>query len=578
MDKADRKNQQIRILLIGVFFCLLFALIIGRAVHLQIIQAKQLSDKAGMQHRKSFVNAGKRGTIYDSSMNKLAVSFETVSVGVLPRKIKDKEKTATVLSDILGMKRSIILKKLKSSKNYMWIGRQIPLAQANTLKAKRIGGIEFSVNYDRKYPHKTLAAQVIGFTGTDDKGLEGIEYRYNNILNGSTSRHLVQKDGKGQLLYNDKIDSSDLNGNNIVLTIDQTVQYITENALQEAVINHQAKSGMALVMNPKTGAIKAIAHFPVLNPNSFAKFNRDTWRNRAITDPFEPGSTMKIFLAATALENNYCKPDSIFYCENGSYRVDRDVIHDTHPYDWLSLSQIIRYSSNIGVTKVSEKTGKKALYNMLTSFGFGNKTGIDCPGETSGILSHYLRWSNIDTSAIAFGQGVSVSAVQLLTAASAIANGGKLMRPYIVKEITSENGDSISKTDPVVIRRVVSEKTAKSVRKMMYDVVNRDGTGVNAALENYSVCGKTGTAQKTDSSGKYSKNTYTGSFLGFAPAENPELTVLVVIDEPKEEHYGGIVAAPAFRKIIRETFNYMNIHSDIQTDTLASAPKRKKRG
>jgi len=578
MSKTTNKYQQIRILSIGVFFCILFLIIIGRAVHLQVIQSKMLSKKADMQNRKPLVNAGKRGSIYDSTMSKLAMSLETVSIGVLPNRIKDKKQIAKVISNTLQMKYSGVLKKLNSGKNYIWLGRQIPMSKANLLKRKRIEGLDFSTNYDRLYPHKTLAAQVIGFTGTDGKGLEGIEYRYNNTLNGTTTKQLVQKDGKGRRLYNEDGNNNTLNGNNIVLTIDQTVQSITENALQEAVINHQAKSGMAMVMNPNTGEVKAIAHFPVLNPNTFSKYDRQTWRNRAITDPFEPGSTLKIFLAAAALENNYSTPDSIFYCENGTYKVDKDIIHDTHPYEWLSLSQIIRYSSNIGVTKVSEQIGKRTLYNTLSSFGFGKKTEIECPGETSGIMSHYLRWSRIDTSAIAFGQGISVSAIQLLTAASSIANGGLLMKPYIVKEVRDENGVVIKKTLPTTIKRVVSEKTANSIRKMMSDVVNRDGTGTNAALENYTVSGKTGTAQKTDHTGNYSKKTYTGSFLGFAPADKPEITVLVIVDEPKENYYGGVVAAPAFRKIVSETFNYMNIHSEAKSGNLASAEIRKKRG
>jgi cell division protein FtsI (penicillin-binding protein 3) len=353
--------------------------------------------------------------------------------------------------------------------------------------------------------------------------------------------------------------STNFNGNNLILTIDSTIQYITEQALKEAVNTCSAKTGLAIVMSPKTGAILALAHFPFFNPNTFSEFGKETWRNRAITDSFEPGSTMKIFTAAGALASGTCTPDSIFYCENGAYSINHNIIKDTHKYGWLTLHHIIKYSSNIGMVKITEKMGSEILYDNLVSFSFGAKTGIDCPGETTGHLSHFKTWSKMDTGAISFGQGVSVSAIQLATAVSAIANKGTLMKPYIVQAITDQNGSLIKNHQPERIRTIISENTAKIITEILQSVISSDGTGPKADIEGYNVCGKTGTAQKIDGTGKYSTDKYTSSFIGFVPSDQPEAVIFVVIDEPSKNYYGGIVAAPAFKKIAHKTLDYMNI-------------------
>ena len=321
-------------------------------------------------------------------------------------------------------------------------------------------------------------------------------------------------------------------------------------------------------MAPKTGAILAMAHFPFFNPNSFNDYDKKLWRNRIITDPFEPGSTMKIFSAAAAIETGNSSPNSIFFCENGAYKIGKEVVHDIRPYGWLSLQQIIKHSSNIGAVKLSEITGPASLYKTLRDFGFGSKTGIDCPGETAGSLSPFNQWAKIDAGTISFGQGISVSALQLASAASAIANEGLLMKPYIVQAITDQNGRLIKSFEPRIVRRVVSEKTARTLVRIMQTVITKGGTGVKAAIEGYSVCGKTGTAQKIDEKGEYSDGKFISSFVGCAPAEKSEVVILVVIDEPQEEHYGSIVAAPVFRKIARKILSYMNIPPKRKTNKL----------
>jgi len=340
---------------------------------------------------------------------------------------------------------------------------------------------------------------------------------------------------------------------------------ITESALQEAVDEYSALSGLALVMNPQTGAVLALAHYPLFNPNSYADFEKSIWRNRALTDTFEPGSTMKIFSAAAALEYGKITPNEIFFCENGAYKIGKNVVHDSHEYGWLSLQQIIKYSSNIGVVKVGEKVGARKLYHTFRDFGFGQKTGIDSPGEATGTLTHYSSWSKIDTGAISFGHGISVSAVQLITAISAIANGGNLMKPYLVRAIVDQNGNLVNAFKPQKVRSVISARTATIVKNILKTVITEGGTGVNAALDGYTACGKTGTARKLDENGEYSNTRHTASFIGFAPADDPEIAILVIIDEPQGKYYGGIVAAPVFKQIAQQTLNYLNVPPEAGT-------------
>ncbi|MGD8703411.1 MAG: penicillin-binding protein 2, partial [Desulfosarcina sp.] len=290
--------------------------------------------------------------------------------------------------------------------------------------------------------------------------------------------------------------------------------------------------------------------------------------NRAVTDAFEPGSTMKIFSVAAAIDSGVCSPSTIFYCENGEYHIGKNIIHDTKSHGWLSLQQIVKYSSNIGSVKMAEKLGSRQLYDYLRGFGFGQRSGIDCPGETAGSLSSFKAWSAIDTGAIAFGQGISVSAIQLIAATSAIANDGLLMKPMLVKAITDRKGQPVKQYAPEPVRRAVSSQSAVTVRRILKTVITEGGTGVNAALEGYSVCGKTGTAQKIDGSGTYAKGRFLASFVGFAPADRPELAILVLVDEPKDQTYGGIVAAPAFRQIALETLSYLNIPPGPDADRL----------
>ena len=578
MKPIEKKHIRLRIIIVGSIFILFFTAICAKAIYLQVVRGSWLSEKAANQYEVSCKSYGKRGTIYDANLKELAISIDVTSIAAHPPKIENARATATSLSDVLKINRKSLTGKLASNKKFVWIKRKVTPKEAEAVKNLNITGVDFITEHKRFYPNKTLAAQVLGFTNIDDYGLEGIEFYYNEYLQGSASQYTILKDALGRGFDAEKATGLDYKGNNLVLTIDSVIQYITEKALEEAVKEFSAKSGMAIVMAPKTGAILAMAHYPFFNPNAINNFSQKIWRNRIITDPFEPGSTMKIFAAASAIETGSCSPNSIFYCENGAYKVGKHVIHDTHEHGWLSLQQIIKYSSNIGAVKFSAITGPKSLYKTLRDFGFGAKTEIDCPGETAGILAPYKRWTKIDAGTISFGQGISVSSLQLISATSAIANKGVLMKPYIVQAITDQNGQLIKSFGPGKVKRVISEKTARALAIIMKTVIAEGGTGVNAALEGYSVCGKTGTAQKIGEQGKYARGKYVSSFIGFLPEKMAKAVILVVINEPEEQHYGSIVAAPVFKKIAQKTLNYMNIRPKSNTGKLIVSLKSEIRG
>jgi len=534
-------------------------LLCAKSFDIQIFQGKELSEKAENDYSRNIIIKGERGHILDQNMNKLGASIDAVTITACPAKINNPADAAKKIADLLDINQKKLKEILSSKRMFAWVERGVTPDQAEKIKALNIAGIYFENDSTRYYPNRSLAAQVIGFTGADDSGLEGLECRYNSILEGRTRKISLTRDGNGRILDYEKKRNSELKGDSIVLTIDKKIQFLSEQALQQAVTNHQARSGMALVMKPGTGELLAIAHYPEFNPNNYKGYDRDAYRNRAVTDAFEPGSAMKVFTAAAALEKGVT-PKTIIFCEKGTYRIGSFTIHDTHSYEWLTISQIIQRSSNIGAAKITEAIGDKALYNCLSGFGFGSRTDIGITGESPGNLIPYKKWSKIDSGAISFGQGISTSALQLVTGISAIANGGNLMKPMLVKKIISREGEDIKEYHPEIIRRVISTGTSRELKAMMNLAVNEEGTGTKAAIDGYEICGKTGTAQKVSEGGKgYAKNKYTSVFAGFAPMENPELAILVIVDEPQKQYYGGDVAAPAFKTIMAESFNYLNI-------------------
>jgi cell division protein FtsI (penicillin-binding protein 3) len=555
MTPESRKWMKFRIATLLAFSLMLFIALFSRAFQLQIISANKLNALAKKQHRETLTLTPERGVILDRNGEKLAATIMTDSVCADPSKIENPDETSGKLSTILNIDEDRLKGKLLRNKSFCWLARKIPPEQANLVRNLKIEGIFTIKEPKRYYPSGELAGQIIGFVGADAKGLEGLEFRYEEHLRGTPQKLTWVRDAKGKKLYPDmaRIETVGNENYSLILTIDKRIQHLVESHLKNAVTEKGAKSGFAIVMDPRTGEILALANEASFNPNNFQSFSPDARKNRAIADSFDPGSTFKPFLAAAGLEEKIVKEPDMFYCENGHYTIANRVIHEANHkrYGMLSLHDIIKYSSNIGTVKVAEKVGKEKFYKYIKAFGFGDMTGIDLPGEAKGLLRPVESWTRVDASTIAFGQGISVTGIQLITALGAIANQGVLMKPFIVRGMADKNGNIIERFQPTSVRQVISPETAKRVTALLTDVVGmEDGTGGKARIVNISVAGKTGTAQKFDFSRKaYSSQKVRTLFMGFFPAEDPQIAMLVVLDEPQRDRWGGVAAAPVFKNI-----------------------------
>ena len=552
---------KIRIIFLSGLLVFCFVLIVGRMFQLQVLKKEQLYKLAAQQQHVQIPLVPKRGTVYDSKGNELAVSIEVDSVYADARKVIDAGKTARSLASILQVDREELEKKLMSQRPFEWVQRKISSKEVEQIKALQLPGIFFLKENRRFYPNSQLAAHLVGFVGLDSKGLEGIEFQYDALLNGANHVWTSARDALGREITLGKIPfEKEDHYRNIVLTIDKSIQHVTEAELGRGVEQWGAKGGMAIAMDPSTGKILAMASYPTFNPNQFIQSRSKSWRNRGVSDAFEPGSLFKAFLAAAALEEQVVRPSDSFFCENGSYTVYDRTIHDTTKHGWLTVQQIIKLSSNIGASKVGEKMGRDRFYRYISAFGFGEKTRINLPGEGKGIVHHPRYWPPVALDTISFGQGISVTGIQLVTALAAIANGGFLMKPYVVEKIIDEKGKVVQSFKPEVIRKVISEETAKKVTGLLKATTEKGGTGEGAVPAGYEVAGKTGTAQKADALlGGYSPDRYTSGFMGFAPYHEPKLVLLVVIDEPQKNNYGGVVAAPIFKAIMEKVLPYLNV-------------------
>lgn len=569
---APKRWLTFRIYMILSVFILLLLVVVVRAYQLQIIENDRLTQLVENQYLKYVQLSPKRGTIYDRKKREMAISVEVDSVYARPGKVTNKKGVAKKLASILQVNYRQVKGMLESDRPFVWLKRRISPSQATAIDNLKLEGIGFIKESKRFYPDKELASHCLGFAGIDLKGLEGIELEYDSYLKGKPGYIMVERDALGRNIHTQNIKQVDATkGYNLQLTIDKTIQYFIEKALEEGMQKSKAKSGTTIVMDPKTGEILALAVRPTFNPNNFWDYSPSQWRNRAVTDAFEPGSTFKIFLVSSALEERIFKPQDIFYCENGSYPFEGKVIHDVHKYGWLTLSKIIKFSSNIGACKIAENLGRETFYGYIRKFGFGCKTGIDLPGETSGLLTLPYRWSRMHLGTISFGQGISISPIQLITAFSAIANDGVLMKPYLVKTIFDDRGNTIKEFHPESRGEIITQRTADQVTSILQTVVEKGGTGENALIPGFKIAGKTGTAQKVDQQTKqYSTTKETGSFIGFLPADNPKLAMIVIIDEPEGISYGGTVAAPVFKEAASHMIRYLNIPPDKSRTTIAS--------
>lgn len=564
-EKRQGSFLRFRILAVCGFFALLFAAILFRAFQLQVLDSPELKQLAARQHRKVMTVQSKRGDIFDRNLKELAVSVEVDSIFVQPKKMTSSREAIAALSQVLGMDREDVEDKLESGENFVWVKRRVDLTEDQRKLITSIEGLGIIKESRRYYPNRQLASNLIGFTGLDAHGLEGVERHYDEMLRGSSSKLVRDKDATGRLLLFEDLDKTvPLQGMEVELTIDKTIQYIAEKELKKAVDRTNAKGGTAVVMDPRTGEVLAMASMPTFDPNDAGRYSAGSMKNKAITDVYEPGSIFKLFLISAALEEKVIKPADSIYCENGKYKVFNRVFHDHEDYGWLNIYEIMKYSSNIGTAKIGERLGKARVYKYVKDFGFGSKTGIDLPGEVSGIFRHHNNWSKVTLHTVSFGQGVSATGIQLVTALSSIANGGFLMKPYIVKSVKDQSGRVISQTHPVVVRRVVSEETARKMTEMLIGVTQEGGTGTKAALGDFEVAGKTGTAQKVDPNSRgYARGAFMASFFGFVPAKNPRLAIIVSVDEPRgAEYYGGQVSAPVFREIARQSLAYLGVFNE----------------
>src|SRR4030043_352484 len=465
-----------------LFFC--FVLLLGRMFQLQVLKKEQLYKLAAQQQHVQIPLVPKRGTVYDKKGNELAVSIEVDSVYADARKVVDIRKTADELASILKIDRGELKQRLKRHRSFEWVQRKISSKEVEQIKPLQLPGLSFIKENRRFYPNSQLAAHLVGFVGLDSKGLEGVEYQYDALLNGGNQVWTAARDAFGREIAMDKVPfEKEDHYRNIVLTIDKSIHHITETELGRGVEKWGAKGGMAIAMDPLTGKALAMASYPTFNPNQFIQYRSKNWRNRAISDFFEPGSLFKAFLAAAALEEQVVRPSDSFFCENGSYTVYDRTIHDISKHGWLTFQQIIQFSSNIGASKVGEKMGKERYYRYISAFGFGEKTRVGLPGEGKGIVHHPRYWPPVALDTISFGQGISVTRLPLATALSAIANGGSLMKPYLMEKILNEKGEVVQSFQPEVVRKVISEETAKKVKALLKGPTEKGGTGEGAVPE-----------------------------------------------------------------------------------------------
>jgi len=534
MRIRDKRWIRIRIYVTGICFLLVLGVIFLRAYQLQIVEGSKLSSLAKEGYTGRLIFTTQRGSIFDRNGKELAVSIEVGSVCSYPKMVRDKTRTAALIARALDLDRRDILKKLQSSRSFVWIKRKVTPEEIKRVRELNLTGIELTKESRRYYPCMETGAHVIGFASQDNKGIEGIELHHNWYLEGQEIRLNRIHDALGRSLLFDGPKTENHDPYDLILTLYKDISYKAQRELRKAVQRSGAESGVCIVMRPRTGEILAMAVVPEFNPNIFWRFRPYEWRNRSVTDCFEPGSTLKAFLLAAALEDGVITPETVLNCERGEYAIGNYIIHDSRPFGMLPVREIIRFSSNIGAIKIGQRLGAKRFHYYLKRFGFGERTGIDFPGERKGTLKSIKDTSLVGQNTLYFGQGMSASLIQLAMAFGAIANGGHLMKPYLVKSIVDQRGKTIREFYPSVRRDIIKPETAKEVRRILEGVVRKGGTAPKAAIKGYPVAGKTGTAQKVDPITKtYSKKDFVAFFCGFAPSDSPAIVILVALDKPQ---------------------------------------------
>jgi len=570
-SKRTRPGHGTRHAVLLTLFLLAFAVIMVRLVWIQVVQAPALTRAATAQRLRDIELPPRRGTIYDREGEPLAVSTAARTVFASPNLIKDKTGTARALALTLGGDESKYLLKLERESGFVYVERKVDLARAEALEDLELEGIGFTDDFRRLYPSGELACQVLGFVGIDDEGLSGLEAQYDDVLAGRAGVVLGERDPQGRPIPGGIQKVFDpVHGHDVVLTIDKDIQYQAQIEITEAVEKWGARAGSVVIMNPKNGEIYAMASAPGFNPNQYGKAKPQATRNRPVTDAYEPGSTLKCLTASAVVDKGLYTPTSKFSLPS-TIRVGGRTIHESHgrgAVRW-TLTQIVTNSSNVGTVKLGLKLGEEGLYESFSAFGLTEKTGVDFPGETTGWLPPPDQWSPSSIGNIPFGQGVSVTPLQLVRAVGAIANDGQLTTPHFLLDIPQS-----SERMPVwSSRQAISAKTSQAVTQMLRAVVT-EGTGKAAKVPGYAVAGKTGTAQKAQSGGRgYTGGKYVGSFIGYLPADDPQVLVFVTLDEPTNGIYGGTIAAPTFSKLSQFTVSHLKIPPSSVSSTPGSGRK-----
>lgn len=550
-------NYRRRVEAVFSLFIVFLFLCILRLVFIQLFRSNYLSGIAQKQHNLFIELEPRRGTIYDVNLKPQAVNMPVDSLYASPNQIPDKDKESVInrLIPLLNTNRAYLTDRLYRKKSFIWLARKITPQQSEAIKKMKIKGLGLIRESKRCYPNGYLGAHILGFAGLDNNGLEGIELQYDAYLKGEPGWGMFLRDARQKRLDIWEKMYLPRDGNDVVLTIDEVVQYIAERELEKAFKSSHSRSASIVVMDPYTGAILAMANRPTFDLGEHNLATLEQLRNRAICDMFEPGSVFKIVTLSAAFEEKRVAEEDKFFCENGSYRVANHILHDHQAHGWLTFREVIEESSNIGTTKVAQLLGPNIIHKYEKLFGFGSKVGIDMPGESAGMVIEPRNWSKTSIGAVPIGHEVGVTCLQLASAISVIANGGELMKPYIVSEIKDKYDQTLKVFSPAVVRRAISADTAARARKVLTGVVE-SGTGRLAKVEAFGSAGKTGTAQKLEADGRYSHNKFVASFIGFAPAQDPVIAIAVCLDEPHPYYFGGVVSAPVFKNVATDCLRY----------------------
>lgn len=560
---AQERMARLRLMLLALCVTLWGLIVLTRLFHLQVLGRASLERLAARQSERTINLDPRRGALLDRNGRQLAVSVEAESVYAVPQDIADPARTAFELGRALGLDpaaRGELRAQLSRNRAFVWVKRKLDPASAWAVRGLQQDGIGFLTETRRYYPKRELAAQVLGWVGVDNIGMSGVEYSFDEWIRGRAAKVTVQTDARRRPVGHTEKPSTE--GLTVVLTLDESIQYLAERELERAVAETQALAGMAVVMDPRSGEILALANRPTFNPNRFGAYSSNRWKNRAVADAYEPGSIFKIITAAAALQEKVVDPDELVDCGGGGIEIAGTRINDHAVFGELRFRDVVAKSSDVGVIRVAQRLGREQFNRYMREFGFGVATGIALPGESSGLLRPTAKWSALSLASMSFGQEVGVTAVQMAAATAVVANGGYLMKPLILRRIEDGSGRVVKQGKPLAVRRVLQPETVDVLTDLLKGVV-REGTGKRAAVPGYVVAGKTGTAQKVDASGRYSMIDHVASFVGFVPASRPALVILVSLDTPKgPRNEGGDVAAPVFARIAEQALRQLAVPPD----------------